>query len=75
MSDTPYLISRVLPDGSETFIETAPSRAAANKRIAELEALDPKGTLVFYSRVPLEVVKPKTFRTVKSVALALAAFE
>jgi hypothetical protein len=75
MSDTPYVISRVLPDGSETFIETAPSRDAANKRIAALEALDPKGSLIWYSRVPLEVVKPKTFRSVKSVAIALAAFE
>jgi hypothetical protein len=75
MPSAPYLVSRILSDGSSTPIGTAPSREAANEWIAKLEDADPKGSLVWYSREPLEVVEPKSFRAVKSAALALAFAE
>jgi len=76
MSDTPYLVSRVTADGSSTPLGTAPSRKAANEWISKLEAADGKGSLTFYSRVPVEAAAPAaTFRAVKSAALALASFE
>jgi len=74
MSDTPYLVSRVLPDGSSTPLAVAPSRKDANDMIAKLEAADPKGTLVFYSRTPVESAPSAGFRVAK-LASALAAFE
>ena len=73
MSNAPYLVSRVLPDGSSTPLAVAPSRKDANEMIAKLEAADPKGTLVFYSRVPMEAAPSAGFRVAKAASV-LASF-
>jgi hypothetical protein len=49
-----FLVSRLAFDGSPQPLAVCPSREAANKLIADLEAADPKGSLIFYSRVPMK---------------------
>lgn len=69
-----YLISRLSFPGSPVPVAIVPSREAANEMIAKLEAADPKGTLIFYTREPMvEAAPAKGFRVVK-VASALAAW-
>ena len=73
---TPYLVSRLPFMGSPEPLAVCDSRAEANKLIAELEAKDPKGSLVFYNRVPMMKERGDDspgFRVVKA-ACALAAF-
>lgn len=69
-----YLISRITFPGSPVPVAIAPSREAANEEIAKLEAADPKGTLIFYTREPMVEAAPKNdFRVVK-VASAIAGW-
>ena len=72
---TPYLVSRLSFLGSPEPLAVCDSREAANKMIAELEAKDPKGSLVFYTRVPMKErgESSRGFR-VSRVASAIAAF-
>lgn len=68
-----YLISRITFPGSPVPVAIAPSREAANEMIAKLEADDPKGSIVLYSREPMVETAPKDFRVVK-VASAIAGW-
>lgn len=70
----PWIVSRFAFDSAPSPVATVASRKEANELIARLEAADPKGSLVFYSRVEV-VDKSPTFRDVKSAALALALGE
>lgn len=68
-----YLVSRTVFGCDPVPYAVAPSLYSADVMIAELEANDPKGTLVFYSREPLgEGVPSEDFR-VESIAGSLAA--
>lgn len=67
----PWIVSRFTFDSSPSPVALVASRKEANEHIARLEASDPKGSLVFYSRVEVKDESP-TFRDVKSAALALA---
>lgn len=67
-----WIISRFTFDSTPTPVGSAATRLEANEKIAALEAADPKGSLVFYSRVEVKDTTP-TFRSVKRVASALAS--
>ena len=68
-----YIISRISFPGSPVPVAIAPSREEANKLIADLEAKDPKGAIIFYPREPMVETAPKDFRVVKA-ASAIAAW-
>lgn len=69
----PWIVSRFTFDSAPSPVATVATRKEANELIARLEAADPKGSLIFYSRVEVEVENDSpTFRDVKSAALALA---
>lgn len=70
----PWIVSRFTPDSAPTPVATVASRKEANDLIARMEAVDPKGSLVFYSRVEVRDKSP-TFRDLKSAAIALAFCE
>ena len=69
----PWIVSRFTFDSAPnpSPVAKVASRKEANELIARLEAADPKGSLVFYSRLEVDEDRP-TFRDVKSAALALA---
>lgn len=68
-----YLVSRTLFGSDPAPIAVANSLYEADVMIAELEAKDGKGSLIFYSREPLgEAVPAGDFR-VESIADSLAA--
>lgn len=69
----PWIVSRLPFNSDPSPVATVATRKEANELIARLEAADPKGSLIFYSRVEVEVENDSpTFRDVKSAALALA---
>jgi hypothetical protein len=68
----PYLVSRIPSyDSAPTPLAIVGSRREANELIAKLESADPKGSLIFYSRVEVDA-PASSFRAVKSAALSLA---
>lgn len=69
-----YIISRISFPGSPVPVAIAPSREEANKLIADLEAKDPKGAIIFYSREPMVEAAPKKDFRVSRVASAIASF-
>lgn len=69
-----WLVSRLPFNSSPSPVAMCASRKEANELIAKLESEDPKGSLIFYSRVEVDA-PASSFRAVKSAACALAAFE